>query len=404
MYEYSPDSTDSSSSNPNPKEHDPSTFKYTDIDYNVFLDATDFVRQNKNPFDRHTYRYTPLLAYALSLHPHRLFGKVLFSLFDVLTGLLLCSETFGLQNKFYTILTCFYNPITINICTRGSAESLIVLFPVILTLYLITKSSTSSNPYLTISLAGLTHGLSVHTKIYPIIYTPAYLLTLSELPPTRLLPFLRSVGDFTILEKINVRKPLLFGAFSAFIFSTLTYISYVLSGPPSISQGLLYHFARLDHRHNYSPFFYTIYLLLDSKISSTFLSYISRFFLLPTSLIIVEISLISKDLPFTLFLITFIFVAFNKVITGQYFVWYLTLLPLISDSIKWSNLKPQLILLTMTILYWLWNAFRLEMKGRGAFLDVFLASEGFFIANCVLFRGICKNYTKRKTKTKTKKQ
>jgi len=47
--------------------------------------------ENKSPYDRHTYRYTPLLSYMMipTITTHRLFGKILFILSDVYSGYLI---------------------------------------------------------------------------------------------------------------------------------------------------------------------------------------------------------------------------------------------------------------------------------------------------------------------------
>ena len=100
------------------------------------------------------------------------------------------------------------------------------------------------------------------------------------------------------------------------------------------------------------------------------------------------------DLTFSLFCQTFCFVAFNKVMTAQYFTWYLCLLPLCSDRIQWSSRRMllSLSLLLVSILTWLGSAFTLEMLGWRSHRQVWVASVFFFVANVNLLVAILNGY------------
>lgn len=62
-----------------------SLLPYTDVDYFVFTDAAEFVAVGQSPYKRHTYRYTPLIALALSVFN----GKLLFVVCDLAVYVLL---------------------------------------------------------------------------------------------------------------------------------------------------------------------------------------------------------------------------------------------------------------------------------------------------------------------------
>jgi len=110
-----------------------SALKYTDIDYYVFTDAARAVSVQSSPYDRATYRYTPLLAWILlpttwgGLWFH--FGKALFALSDLIAGWLILTllEKRGLDKQYALKYASVWllNPMVANISTRGSSEGLL---------------------------------------------------------------------------------------------------------------------------------------------------------------------------------------------------------------------------------------------------------------------------------------
>lgn len=172
--------------------HDAShALKYTDIDYNVFSDATRFLLRPApdnqaagplgqhlllgSPFTRETYRYTPLLALLLAPNAiHPLWGKLLFSAADVGICVLLHSILKLKKVPHPATIVCvawLFNPMPINIATRGSSEALLGLV-VLACLYAALKRQWS--------YCALLLGLATHFKIYPVIYAFSLVMHLAH--------------------------------------------------------------------------------------------------------------------------------------------------------------------------------------------------------------------------------
>lgn len=69
-----------------------SNVSYTDIDYRVLDEASDYVRKGHSPFLRHTYRYSPLLSYLLLVNHYSgipYLAKGVFVVADAMVGYVL---------------------------------------------------------------------------------------------------------------------------------------------------------------------------------------------------------------------------------------------------------------------------------------------------------------------------
>lgn len=156
----------------------------TDIDYKVYTDAA----YQESPYHRHTYRYSPLLAYMMSFnHVMDYAGKIGFVLFDLLAMLGLA----GLTRKSYrdTIVMLYgLNPMLIYLTVRGSCES-ISLALMFWSFGLIFSSNGSIifddilNKKMGITdnrkfawLGYVLYGLWVHFRVYPIVLLPLILI------------------------------------------------------------------------------------------------------------------------------------------------------------------------------------------------------------------------------------
>lgn len=311
-----------------------SPLKYTDIDYLVFTDATRFVSQGHpaGPYARETYRYTPLLSWALvpttwtaPRSPYWVsvacfsFGKLLFALADVVAGALVVSvltiKGRGMPamdaptaRKFAAIW--LLNPMVATISTRGSSEGLLAVLVLALLWAVLSRR---------VALAGVLLGLGVHFKIYPFIYAPAIVWwmdddRMSPTPPPAPSSVVGALAAFLTAPRLKLAIVSL-GAFMA--LNLTMYASY---GAPFLVHTYLYHVTRIDHRHNFSPYNIPLYVASASPEDVSRGARVESVAFLPQlllSCVLIPLIMAKKDLPTTMLAQTWAFVAFNKVCTSQ---------------------------------------------------------------------------------------
>ncbi|KAJ2768062.1 GPI mannosyltransferase 1, partial [Coemansia nantahalensis] len=367
------------------------TVKYTDIDYSVFTDAARSVWEGGSPYERSTYRYTPVLAWLLTpniwLHPT--WGKWLFVACDCLVGALIARivRARGASDGSAAAYAALWllNPQVANISTRGSAES-VVCAAVVATLYAFQRRR--------VVWGSALFGLSVHLKIYPAIYAVPLLCVLDNSAfggggsSGRSLP--QPTARSRLVALFNVHR-ITFAAVSGATFLALTAAMYGIYGYEFLDETYLYHVTRRDHRHNYSAWFLPIYLTFASPTSVamgllTFLPQVATVAVLGLAF--------GRDLYFAAFAQTFAFVAYNKVCTAQYFMWYICLLPVVWPHSA-IRLVPRGLLLVAAWIgpqaLYLQQAYRLEFLGENSFALLWAAGALIFVANCWILNQIISN-------------
>ncbi|KAK6623481.1 hypothetical protein RUM43_009333 [Polyplax serrata] len=346
---------------------------FTDVDYKVFSDAARHVSEGSSPYKRHTYRYPPVLAWLLV--PNIYFpywGKALFSLLDVLISVVYFklgeTQSFTELTKLRCVQAWMFNPLAIIISTRGNSDSLISL-TVLLSAYFLLKSKPV--------VAGFFLALSVHIRLYPIMFSlPMYLA-------------LKPDSVRGILNKIYPdRKQILFVLSCLFTLLFLTSLCYYLYGWEFLDESILYHLRRKDTRHNFSVYFYLLYLQPDQP---------SLLLFLPQFVLLLSLSFVHgrrSNLLFCMFAQAFIAVTYNPVITSQYFIWYLSLLvpnlPLFNVGVLEAVKLVAIWLFSQ--LAWLVPAYLLEFRGRNTFLFIWFQGVGFFCANLAVLVKLIKRY------------
>lgn len=351
--------------------------KYTDVDYKVFTYAAKEVIAQRSPYEHQTFRYSPIIAYLVTPNVlvHPVFGKLAASVFDILIAYTIYKTvllTYRVEKK---ALQCaqlwIYNPLPIIISTRGNLDSFSSLF-VLLTLYFQLKENYYAS--------GALLGISAHLRLYPVIFA---------------LPLFVTAGRITSgfdLRKTYKEKLKFLSTFAATL-AALTGVFYFIYGFKFIEESVLHHVYRRDAQHNFSLYFYVQYLdafvpdfvsknftLFDSKITKSLLIIVPQIILLIATTVKYNTL---NHLSFNLYVSAFIFVIFNKVLTSQYFVWFVSLLPLFLPSITLSVRKVSGILFAWLASQgaWLASAYLLEYEGRPTFTAIHASSLLFFFVN-----------------------
>ena len=97
----------------------------------------------------------------------------------------------------------------------------------------------------------------------------------------------------------------------------------------------------------------------------------------------------NQRLVLCMFLCTIVFVCFNKVYTVQYFVWYLTLAPLVVPMLSRGRLMLGVtVCWVLCVATWLYFAYGLEFLGVNTYVSIWLSSCALFTASIAFVIGV----------------
>lgn len=465
-----------------------SVVPYTDIDYKVFTDAARHVTNFESPYKRHTYRYSPLIAILLTPNVlvHDCFGKILFSILDILVGCIirvivkdLCikckqhvsheiitenltgalmpsatnkksvekpkSKPVRLRRKNKKLLKSsklnkerkendsiditadismciwLYNPLSICIATRGNSDSLAGLL-VLFVLYCMQVKQWYF-------IAGVVHGIAVHVRLYPIIYSLSlymYLSDFSYYETEHQKKVIRNENnckqlynneDNSAIKKSNKsvslcepkRKTIFKKEHLLYLLpnsnqlklisgcllslTVVTIFFFLFYGYKFIYEAYIYHLVRSDSRHNFSLYFYLQYLTAGVKSVGMWQK---TLIVLPKIVLLLVLSvrygLNRYTLNFSVLTQTFVIVIYNTVLTSQYFIWILSVLPLCIWQIN-INIRKSVSLFTLWFaaqIAWLLPAYFVEFQGQNTFFLIWLQSVSLFCAHIAILGRLIK--------------
>jgi phosphatidylinositol glycan class M len=390
--------------------------RYTDIDYDVFTDAAILTYQGaiNGPYERVTYRYSPIISFLMipfvSISSSFIiwhFGKLIFIIVDIINiyltqQIIIMNNSSSSSSSSIWIWFSVLNPMSINIATRGSADSVINML-ILLLIFLLKKKSQVNESLMVIALAGFIFGFSIHLRIYPIIYIFSFCFYLVDIEYYNLKNILilywnKSNGinnnnnnnnNNNKYMEMKICSLIIFLLMSLVSFFILSGIFYILYGEEYLENAFYYHIFRKDHRHNFSIYFYNVYL----SYGHSYHSFLKILPFIPQLILMVATSLhlARKDLSLCIFLQTFIFVTFNKVSTAQYFTWYMSLIPIVlsnAESMKYTIYKKSFIYIVtfwiVSLIYWLLIAYYLEIFGINLFLQLYFGATLFHLSSTLL--------------------
>jgi len=359
--------------------------RFTDVDYDVFTDAARAVAAGGSPYARATYRYPPAYAWLLApgalLHAEDAWGKALFCGGDLAVGALLAraARAQGLDARGARRTAALYllSPLAIVTATRGSADSLAAA-AVLASLVLLQQRRAGA--------AAAALGAAVHLRIYPLIYVL----------PCALHAALGSGGGGSGGgAAAAAARAARFCACAGAAFAALTGACLWLYGWDAVGEAYLHHGARVDTRHNFSPLWLATYLTVGvgggvGGGGGGGGGVWAGVWAAPWSLALATAlgAALWRELPLCLFLQTLAFVASNRVVTAQYFSWWLALAPLLAPR---SRLPPAAAAALAAAwlaaeLHWLRWAYALEMQGAPVHVELWAASL-LFLAVCAAVGG-----------------